>query len=67
MTCKIEPQPQRVSTDHSCGSQASKHEAAPAVAAKPQAAPSSAVKRSAPAEAAGSCCHSKGHSDADHR
>jgi hypothetical protein len=66
MTSKIDTSQQSVSTRGCCGSQASKEKAAPAVA-KPDAASSSAAKRSAPTEAAGSCCHGEGPSDADHR
>jgi hypothetical protein len=66
MTSKIDTSQQSASAHGCCGGQASEEKSALAVA-KPEAAPSSEVKRSAPAEAAGSCCHGKGHSDADHR
>lgn len=63
MTSKINTSEQSASTHGCCGSQASKEEAV--AVAKPEAASSSAPKRSAPAEAAGSCCHGEGPSDAD--
>ena len=66
MTIKNDPSQQPVAAHGCCGGQASKEKSALAVA-KPEAAPSSAAKRSAPAEAAGSCCHGEGSSDADHK
>jgi hypothetical protein len=66
MTSETDTSQQSVSAQGCCGGQASKEKAALAVA-KPEAAPSSAAKRSAPAEAAGSCCHGKGSSDADQK
>lgn len=61
MTSKIDTSQQSVSAHGCCGGQPSKEKAV----AKPEAASSSAAKRSAPAEAAGSCCHGEGPSDAD--
>jgi len=66
MTSKNDTSQQAASAHGCCGGQASKEKATFAVA-KPEAAPSSAAKRSAPAEVAGSCCHGKGPSDADHK
>ena len=66
MTNRNDTSQQSVSAHGCCGGQASKEKASLAVA-KPEAAPSSAAKRSAPAEAAGSCCHGEGSSDADHK
>jgi hypothetical protein len=66
MTSKIDTSQQSVSAHGCCGGQTSKEKAALAVA-KPEAAPSSAAKRSAPAEAAGSCCHREGHSDEEQK
>ena len=66
MTGKIDTSQQSASTHGCCGGQASK-EKSPLAVAKPDAALSSAEKRSAPAEAAGSCCHGEGSSDADHK
>jgi hypothetical protein len=66
MTSKIDTSQQSVSAHGCCGGQASKEKAALA-AAKPEAAPSSAAKRSAQGEAAGSCCHGEGSSDADQK
>ena len=63
MNSKIDTTPQSAPTNGCCGSQASKEKAV--AVAKPEAASSSAAKRSAPAEAAGSCCHGEGPSDAD--
>jgi hypothetical protein len=66
MTSKIDTSQQSVSTHGCSGGQASKKKVAVA-GAKPEAAPSSAAKRSALAEAAASCCHGEGPSDADHK
>ena len=66
MTNKNDTSQQFVSAHGCCGGQASKEKAALAVG-KPEADPSSAAKRSAPAAAAGSCCHGEGSSDADHQ
>lgn len=66
MTSETDTSQQSVSAQGCCGGQASKEKSALAVA-KPEAAPSSAAKRSAPTEAAGSCCHGKGSSDADQK
>ncbi|MFH1344123.1 MAG: hypothetical protein ABIL01_23435 [Pseudomonadota bacterium] len=66
MTSKIDTSQHSAPTHGCCGSQASKGKAALEVA-KPEVAPSSAAKRSPPAEAAGSCCHGEGSSDADHK
>ena len=66
MTSTIDTSQQSASAHGCCGGQASKEKAALAVA-KTQAVPSSAAKRSAPAEAAGSCCHGEGHPDEEHK
>ena len=66
MTSETDTSQQSVSAQGCCGGQASKEKAALA-ATKPEAALSSAAKRSAPTEAAGSCCHGKGSSDADQK
>lgn len=63
MTSKIDTSQQSVSAHGCCGGQASKEKAV--AVAKPEAASSPAAKRSTPAEAARSCCHGKGPSDAD--
>ena len=63
MTSKINTSQQSATTHVCSGSQASKEKAV--AVAKPEAALSSAAKRSALAEAAGSCCHGEGPSDAD--
>lgn len=64
MTSKIDTSQQSVPAHGCCGGQASKEKAAVKVA-KPEAASSSVANASTPAEAAGSCCHGEGTSDAD--